>query len=348
MRKLRANMRKLRASSLPMVNRCPGFTSKPFDTKNTKAGTDRHEALEEAIKNGNRSKLNALPEDDKDGVIFAENHILLNTTSEFPMEWESGKGIEVICDDVKITGRWDLINGRQGFDLKWRLPGEGKSYLEQAAFYAYIIMERDNLNSFKYSLIYGQPKVVKVIDFTKEQAKKIIEDVVANSKKNDVKPNAYCSWCALSDGRCDAIRSTALVVSDDYREELEKFKANELSDPIQLNRALLFIRNLKPFIDEIERMGREYAIEKGGALNNFRVTERAKKTEVTDLNAAFNASGLSSSDFMDCCSITLTKLYDKWASVHDVSKTEAKREIQVRLADVFAPKQTIKCLTKIK
>jgi len=341
-------MRKLRASSLPMVNRCPGFTNKPFDNKNTRAGTDRHEALEAAVKNDDRSKLDQLPGEDKEGVLFAEDYIRTNTSSEYPMEWESGKGIEVVCNDVKITGRWDLITGHQGFDLKWRLPGEGKSYLEQAAFYAYIVMERDGLTEFKYHLIYGQPKVVKVIDFTKQQAQEIIEEAVENSKMDAVSPNAYCGWCALSDGRCDAIRETALVVADDYRTELEKFKANELSDPAQLNRALVFIRNLKPFIDEIERMGREFAIEKGGVLDSFKVTERSKKTEVTDLNAAFNASGLSSSDFMDCCSLSLTKIYDKWASVHGVSKAEAKREIQARLANVFAPKQIVKCLTKLK
>ena len=333
---------------MPMLNRCPGFTSKPFDTKITKAGTDRHEALEHAIKHGDRAKLDALPDEDKEGVIYAENYILTNTTNEFPMEWESGKGIEVECDGVKITGRWDLINGKQGFDLKWRLPGEGKSYEEQAAFYAYIIMERDGLEEFTYHLIYGYPKVTKIINFTKKKAQEIIEGVVANAAKKEVVPNAYCGWCALSDGRCKAIAETALAVAKDYKNELEKFKANELSNPEQLARALTFIRNLKPFIDEIERMGREYTIVNGGELQGFKVTERAKRQEVTDLNAAFNASGVSNTDFMDCCTLSITKLSDKWASVHEVSKTEAKREIQARLADVFAPKQHVKCLTKVK
>ena len=341
-------MKKLRASSLPMLARCGCFTSKPFNTALTIAGTNRHEALEDAIKNGNRTKLEALPDEDREGVEWAEDYILTHMTKEFPMEWESGKGFQVNCDGAKITGRWDLINGRDGYDLKWRLPTEGKSNTEQAAMYSTVIMHRDSLSKFRYHMIYAQAKVVKVLEFTREQAQKILEDVVANVAKNEQVPNPDCGWCALSDGRCDALHETAMVVGKEYQNELTTYDHKALSDPVQLGRALTFVRNLKPMIEEIERLAKQHTIEKGGSLVGFKVTERSLPAKVKDLNAAFNAVGLPSENFMQACSLVLTRLYEEWASAHSVSKAEAKRECQARLATAFAPKQTVKCLTKIK
>ena len=70
--------------------------------------------------------------------------------------------------------------------------------------------------------------------------------------------------------------------------------------------------------------------------------------QVGDLNEAFNLVGLPAEDFMGCCKLTLGKLYDAFASANNVTKKDAKTEVQARLAKVFLPQRHIQVLTKSK
>ena len=78
---------RVRASSLPALAKCGAWKSKPFDTKLTSTGRDRHEALEAAFK-GDRTKLEALPTDDREGVEWAEDRIKALISDTWPLEWE--------------------------------------------------------------------------------------------------------------------------------------------------------------------------------------------------------------------------------------------------------------------
>ena len=84
---------RVRASSLPALAKCGAWKSKPFDTKLTSTGRDRHEALEAAFK-GDRTKLEALPTDDREGVEWAEDRIQALVSDTWPLEWEESGNLK--------------------------------------------------------------------------------------------------------------------------------------------------------------------------------------------------------------------------------------------------------------
>jgi len=335
---------KLRPSSLPALAECGGWESKPFDTTFTQMGTLRHEALEDLIKNKDRTKFDELPEAEAEGVQWAADYININTTDTHEMEWEQNGTIE--AGDVTIKGRYDLVNGNKLFDLKNQLETKGKSYIPQVAAYALMIMTRDDLETFEAHLLYAAPKVVKTHTFTRAQAEKILSDVVDNVIRGELKPNSYCGWCNRA-ATCPAMTETANKLSEEFTTELEAYDPKNLADPVNLNRALTLCRSLKPFMEEVERMAKEHCIN-GGSLDGFDLKQRALPAKVKDLNEAFNAVGLTSEQFMSACSLTLGRLYDTFAQANDVSKAEAKRTVQALLADVFLPTAYTQSLTKSK
>jgi len=335
---------RLRASSLPALSKCGGWQSKPFDTAFTLMGTARHEALESLVKDGDRTKIDALPAIEAEGVEWAADIIRIKTTDNHPMEWEQPGTL--VAGDVKVTGKWDLINGSQGFDLKNQFESPGKSYKPQMAVYALMGMDRGGLDSFEFHLLYAAPKIMKTITFTRAQAERIISDIVDNVIKGELKPNSYCSWCNRA-ATCPAMNETASKLSEEFSNELEAYDPKNLADPINLNRALTLSRALKPWMDEVERLAKEHCIS-GGALDGFELKQRALPAKVKDLNEAFNAVDLSATEFMGACSLTLGRLYDTYAHAKGVNKAEAKRTVQALLEDVFLPTAYTQSLTKSK
>lgn len=333
---------RLRASSLPALDKCGGWASKPFDTSATLMGTARHEALEDFVKLNDRTKLDALPAVEAEGVEWAADIIKLTTTDTHPMEWEQKGALE--APDVTISGQWDLINGQKGFDLKGQVETNGKDYTPQIAAYALMAMDRGGFDEIEYHLLYATPKVHKTVNFTRAQAESIVSRVVDNVIEGELNPNSYCSWCNHA-ASCPAMTETISKLSEEFSNELQNYDPNNLADPVNLNRALLMVRALKPHLDEIERLAKEHCMN-GGSLEGFDLKKRALPAKVRDLNEAFNAVGLSAEQFMGACSLTLGKLYDAFAEANDVSKAEGKRQVQALLADVFLPTAYTNSLTK--
>ena len=336
---------RLRASSLPALAKCGGWLSKPFDTSATLMGTARHEALEDFVKNGDRTKLDALPAEEAEGVEWAADIIKMMTSDEFPMEWEP-KGNSLEAGDIKISGQWDLVNGRMGFDLKGQVETHGKDYTPQIAVYALMAMDRGGFDEMEYHLLYATPKIKKTVVLTRAKAEEILCGVIDKVLEGELNPNPYCSWCARA-ATCPAMNEAAAKLSPEFTGELQKYDPQNLSDPVNLNRALMLCKALKPFMDEVERLAKEHLVN-GGELEGYELKKRALPSKVRDLNEAFNAVGLPAELFMGACSLTLGKLYDVYAQANDVKKAEAKRQVQALLADVFLPTAFTQSLSKRK
>ena len=330
---------RLRASSLPALAKCGAWQSQPFDTKLTLTGRDRHEALEAAFK-GDRTKLEALPTDDREGIEWAEDRINALISDTWPLEWEKSGKLEI--DGMTVTGRWDLMNGPQGFDLKNHTPIEGRSYKPQLALYALMAMHRDDLDEFTYHTLYAARKVAEETRFTRAGAEELVRGIIANVLKGEATPCAYCNWCARA-ATCPALNQTAMVVASDYAAELKAYDPRKMTDPVQLSRALKMARALKPWTQEVERVAKEQALS-GAVLDGFKVQERVLPAKVTDLNEAFNAVDLSAEQFMECCSLTLGKLYHAYAGAHGVKKATAQRQVKALLSHVFAEPKKTQCL----
>lgn len=335
---------RLRASSLPAKSKCGLWESKPIDTELTKMGTLRHSALEYAIKHGDRTKLEALPAVERENVEWAEDYVRTHTSDTYPMIWEEGGQLDF--DGVKLSGRWDLLNGDNAFDLKNRPPSEGRSFDHQIALYAIMMMSHLGTDRISFHVMYAATQTAKVVEFTIESAEKIVREAIDNAKKGEATPCAYCAWCNLA-ATCPALNDTALKVGQEYSNELAAYDPKDLTNPTNLSRALMFSRALKNWQDQVEALAKEAALN-GVVLDGFKLTERMLPARVENLNVAFNVIGLPAENFMSACSLSIPKLCDAFASANGVKKAEAKTEVMALLADVLKPRTKTKCLTKTK
>jgi hypothetical protein len=338
---------KLRASSFCALAKCGVWSPFPMDTALTKAGNDRHHALQQLVQHGKRSAVDALASlGDREGVEWAASHIEMHTTDGAPQEWE--KSAKLVVDDVTVTGRWDMAQVAGGeaklFDLKNQFPGEGKDYLPQMKVYSEMLMTRDDLRQVEVHILYAAPQVAKVVTITRKEAEHTIIEVIENVRKAEATPCGYCNWCRRS-ATCPALAEAAITVAKEFSHELEMYEPKYLTDPVHLARALRLAYALKPWLNEVERLCKEHILD-GGQLEGFKTVERAAPTKVADLNAAFNAMELPAEVFIKCCSITLGKLYDTVANTTGVSRAAAKRDVQTRLADVLVTGTKYKYLAK--
>lgn len=329
-------MIKLRSSSAPAKALCWQWQSQPFDTQQTSTGTDRHEALEAYFK-GDEKPLEALELEDRDGVEWAIDYIKAHSSESWPMEWEKAGKLTVQSDEIDepitVSGRWDLANGPEMFDLKWRMPTAGKSYDAQCAMYAAMNMARGQQGPITFHVLYGFEKRAEVKQFSLATCDGIINELIESYKKNEATPNPYCGWCGAA-AECPAMNKLALKVADSFDREVELFDPNQILEPPHLAKALKFARALKPWMEAIERHAKE-AVDSGIELEGFKSQQRTTPRKVTDLAAAFAASGLTNEEFVNCCTLKLTELVKAFAEANGLKQAEAKRQINERLADVF-------------
>lgn len=337
--------RYLRASSLSAYADCGAYESKPFDTKITKSGTERHAALETWLRDNDQTLLKTLPSEDREGVEWAYDYIKLNTSAEHLIEYEQSASVEI--DGVKVSGRFDVVSHDQGFDLKWRILTD-KSYEPQIAFYSLMAMAKNKVDHFTYHLLYGQPKIAKIIKFTPQSAEAIVRKSVANAKKGEAKACGWCSWCKHA-ASCPALGQAVVKVSKGWLKEIESFDANQLTDPKMLSTALVIARALKPWQESIEAKAKEAALA-GQALEGFKLTERNLPRKITDLNRAFNIiakeTGMNAEEFMRCCNLQQGNLVDAVAEAMAIPKTKARELVKGLLAEVYQPLQKTKGLTR--
>jgi len=337
---------KIRSSSAPALIKCGAWQSQPFDTKQKSTGNDRHNALEELFK-GNEEPLGKLEPDDREGVEWAADYIRAHTSESWPMEWEkSGRLVMAnnVASDVTISGRWDLANGPEMFDMKWREPSDGKSYEAQCAIYAAMNMARGQKGPITFHLLYGFSRWADVQQYSKNRCDEIILRLLESIKNNEATPNPYCNWCGAV-LQCPAMNKLALKVADSFNGEVELFEPNRLLEPANLAKALKFARALKSWQEGVERHAKE-AVESGIELEGFRVQERTTPRKVSDLARAFQASGLTNEQFVNCCSLKMTALVEAYAEANGVNKAAARREISERLAPVISEGKKYKSLVK--
>ena len=129
----------------------------------------------------------------------------------------------------------------------------------------------------------------------------------------------------------------------DGREDwhLEQYHASQIDNPLEMSKALTLARQVKRWIEGVEHHAREMATKQGRTIPGYVLKEKVGKRICTDVAGAFDASGLPSKDFLQCCSLRfstsksdpsqkgLENAYMKANSMHSLSL--AKRELKSKL-----------------
>lgn len=322
-----------------MVAQCPSFQGS--STTFAEDGTDRHSALR-LYYHGDDSELVLLDDESQQAVRWAADYIRAHTTDSYPVEWEI-KRQWTRPDFSEAEGTPDVVNGRTIFDFKWR----HRDYTAQMADYAYSLCADGVVT---VHLLFGATRKPEVLQFDAEACEKIINPILENAESPHPKPCDYCGWCAKR-LICPALTKPATIVADGYQEpgllDLATWRPSEMMDnPEHLAFALTLWRKvLKKWGESVEFHAMEAATKRGLQLPGYELKSKSGRQFVSDVAAAFAASGLSADEFLKACEVRLNtskKYPDRLgldqlfkAKLEEKSIASAKRKVVQKLGDLI-------------
>lgn len=279
----------MRHSLLPKLAECACYESRAGEAgPAAQRGTKLDARFREALQTGKLND-NDLEKDDIKAVKWAikqvkalagDNPIISNEE----MLKVQTPGIDHIgTEDVRIP---DI---QRSVDLK---TGSIRSYYQQMAAYAYGNMESHFCEEWTCYLVFCDQKEVVEHHFTLDQAKGIVESVIAayNDPKKQPRQSAYCSWCAKKDG-CPAVVRPVQEVKTimETTGNLAVLRDEIAGDPARLGR---FLQLNKVFESELVKPLKDAAkaqVESGQDLPGWKLSS-VKGSEYFDRVAIVSAA----------------------------------------------------------
>jgi hypothetical protein len=272
----------IRHSSLPKLEQCACYESAGGESPAAARGTAMDEAFRFAL-SGDASKLDALEHDEKMAVDWAVNQVRLIAGGETIISEESAlkvqtPGLEHIgTEDSRIPSKCASL------DLK---SGQVRDYYSQMAAYAYGNMERDFAPEWICHLLFCDQKKIVTHLFTYEQAKLVVENILAAVADPDKKPTPceYCNWCKNKE-EClplgKAASDTLEIVDSDLNANLAQLKKYLTDSPETL---AAFIAKAAIFNDQLVDWAKDLAKEKlsnGEEIPGYKL-QKVKGTDYID------------------------------------------------------------------
>jgi hypothetical protein len=194
-------MKELRASSLPKLAECPVFVG----ARGYSEAAERGNRIDRAIRAGIAGiavDASESPEDDAaidwgfDTLRALADGSPIETREEYLQMDVPGLSRPGTADALCVPKRWLA-------DIK---SGQIRNYREQMAAYALACMDAHRESSWTAHVVYVDQRVVRSYEFSREQAERIVQDVVSAATSPLARPTPcqYCDWCANKDS-CKAL-----------------------------------------------------------------------------------------------------------------------------------------------
>jgi len=240
-------MKEIRASSLPKLAECPVFVGGDGYSEAAERGT----RIDRDIRNIIAGKPVEPSQDDGERVATTWGvQTLLDLAGGSPIETRE-EYLQMDVPGLSRPGTADALCVEKKWvpDIK---SGQIRNYREQMAAYALACMDAHRESEWTAHVIYVDQKVVRSYQFTREQAERIVQDVVSAATTPLARPTPcqYCDWCANKD-RCSALvlqSKTALADLDATNgDTLTIIRDRILADP---EKHADFVRRYKWFVKE--------------------------------------------------------------------------------------------------
>lgn len=196
-------MHNIRHSMLPKLAACPKYTAKPGAAgPAAQRGTLMDEAFRLGLQ-GDRTKIDELPAEDRPAVEWAV--ALMEDYKRTGTIEAREEFLAMHTPGMSHVGTADALCTKMGWvaDLK---TGQLRDYMPQMAAYAYACMHFYFEEEWVAHVLYCDQQLVKGYRFTKDQARQIVERIIAEVNDPTAEPQAcdYCSWCA-NQNTCPAV-----------------------------------------------------------------------------------------------------------------------------------------------
>jgi hypothetical protein len=353
----------LAPSSFPAWAQCPAFDSDPAERADATEGTHQHSVLA-ALLFGNDARLAELSQDAAEAVTWAADYVralaggapvLTEQAVSFtaPDSFAPGGKSEVFSGTadaiiVHPPGNLaDLIDYKSGADGDHR---------PQLAGYALALFSmRTRLKTIRAHVLYGRSRRADTWALTQADAAAVVLPIL-DARRDPARhvPVAcdYCGFC-VHRATCPALTSRVEAVARTTTPDEWEALAPAIRDPAAITdpalaaKALTVARYVQTWADAIRKQATELA-KGGAALPGWRLQERRGAREVTDIEAAFQRTGIPAADFLTACKVSLPKLADAIAKARSLPKKQAAAEVETMLAGLIEERPPTVALVQSK
>lgn len=282
-------MKHIRHSMLPKLAHCPKYQPKEGPAgPAAERGTRIDRAVRLALQ-GDRSEMEALvPEDRAPAEWAVELFLSYKMTGELETREEY---LAMHTPGMAHVGTADVVNMRVGWvaDLK---TGAVRDYYYQLLAYCYAIMDKHFEQEWCAHVVYADERKVSSFRVTYEQAKGLLERLLAEVRDPNAQPRAcdYCDWCALKD-TCPAVvrpveEGLAVVQGTT---SLAEIKDRLLADPETLGKFLTQWKAVEKEIADAASDRIKELLEAGEDVPGWRIS-KAKGSEYFDTEGILYAA----------------------------------------------------------
>jgi hypothetical protein len=318
-----------------MLAQCPKFAGTGGEF--AEAGTARHNALSEFMRDDSRLLLDELEEEQRDAVIWAAEYIrMVAPMADHPIDFERTLSFTA-PDFTEQPGTPDVVCHNHIFDLKWRW----RDYTAQMAAYALMLIDKGHAE-VKCHLLFGENQTKQILTFDRTSALAVIEPIYAqvSDTGSQPKPCDYCGWCSRS-ATCPALTKQANAIAAGREDwELEQYHASKIDDPAEMAKALRLARAVIKWAEAIEHHAKEMAVKQGLTLPGFETKTRRGNRYIPSVIEAFPLSGLPQPEFLAACSVSFTDLVERYAAFHSTPKAASERELERKLGSALTRKNS--------
>jgi len=193
-------------------------------------------------------------------------------------------------------------------DLK---TGEPRDCTAQMAAYARMLSQRYDCQRVEVHVLYSRYKKDETYTLNLGDTE-IIFDIIRKAQREDRQPNfcEYCGWCSLQP-TCPQTQAivTSVTKAENYDiTGIVDWKIENAS-PDKLNQLYTAACWLEKFSERIKE-GVKQKIKDGTEVPGYHFVGITRRS-ISDIPAAFQASGLEQEEFLDACTVSAAKLEKK-------------------------------------
>jgi len=301
-------------SAFPALVHCRHFRNAGTESANATRGTSQHELLARILTN------QPIPEDvDANDLTCVEwaAQIINNCTSAENREVEAGLMLldedwqELTFGTADVVSMTPRATGNMLVVVDYK-SGSYKEYKPQLHVYARMAMQRYGANRCECHILYGMDRHDETFTVNYDETHYIIDIInqINDGQLGEEKVNEFCQYCSHQP-TCPQTQAIVTSVTKAENYDITGIVDWEIENasPDKLGQMYLALSWLESFADRVKSQIKQ-KVQDGMEISGFKRVTTTKRS-IKDLPAAFTVSGLSSEDFLDCCSISVTKLQKK-------------------------------------
>jgi len=301
-------------SAFPALTHCLHFRNAGTESANATRGTSQHELLAKILTN------QPIPEDvDANDLACVEwaAQIINNCTSAENREVEAGLMLldedwqELTFGTADVVSMTPRATGNMLVVADYKSGGY-KEYRPQLHVYSRMAMQRYGVNRCECHILYGMDRHDETFTVNYNETNYIIDIInqINADQLGEEKANEFCQYCSHQP-TCPQTQAIVTSVTKAENYDITGIVDWEIENasPDKLGQIYLALSWLESFADRVKSQIKQ-KVQDGMEISGFKRVTTTKRS-IKDLPAAFTVSGLSSEDFLDCCSISVTKLQKK-------------------------------------